>query len=231
MASPYRDSTPLRLVVFDYDGTLVDSHAMLHKAYEAAFRAVGLPIPSQEATRAAVGFPMLETLARMAPPETDRATLEAADRALHDARRFQRSGHEPMDRLFDGVLDVLQTLYDSDSTLIAVATNKSRRGLEHSLASHRIARYFVKTCTADESPSKPHPAMLEELMGFAGVAPEQTAMVGDTIVDMQLARNARVSAIGVSWGYHQRVALEAEEPAALIDHMSELPDVLARLWG
>ena len=196
-----RMSSPVRLAVFDCDGTLVDSQANICRAMDEAFLTSGLEPPPRAATRRIVGLSLVEAM---------RALLPDGEEALHhrlaadykDAfQRMRRSGTLDAEPLFDGIGEVLATLADA-GWVLGVATGKSDRGLAHILAQHGIADRFVTLQTADRHPSKPDPSMLLAAMAQAGAAPEGTAMIGDTSFDMAMGKAAGVRAIGVAWGYH-----------------------------
>jgi phosphoglycolate phosphatase len=133
--------------------------------------------------------------------------------------------HEP---LFPGVRAALESL-DHPEVLLGIATGKHRRGLLNSLERHDLAERFVTLKTADDGPSKPHPEILKNAMAEFGVEPRDTVMVGDTIFDVQMARNARAHALGVSWGYHEAAELTAAGAARVIDSFDELVPALAAL--
>jgi phosphoglycolate phosphatase len=216
-----------RLVVFDCDGTLVDSQHAIVEAMRIAFQELGLGEPDPAAVRHVVGLVLEEAIARLLPralPELHRQTAAAYRRAFHMLR--SRADHqEPM---FDGVLDAIDALSRS-GTLLGVATGKSRRGLVATLERHGLGDKFVTLQTVDDNPGKPAPAMLLRAMADAGARPAETAMVGDTLYDMEMARNAGTAAIGVAWGYHAAEELLAHadavaaSPAALLSILATLP--------
>ncbi len=219
---------PLQLVIFDYDGTLVDSHAGFHRAFAAAFVAIGETPPHEDETRSLVGLPLREAVGRFVT-SPDKQTLSEFSRAMRAAREFMRSSNEPPDVLIPGTRAVLETLEEA-GVLMAIATNKSRKGLKHSMTFHDIARFFVATRTADDSQAKPNPAMVEELLGQTGAEPYNTVVVGDTATDMEMARNAGVPGIGVVWGYHDADTLLENGAMAVIDRYADLAQALSHVW-
>ncbi len=219
---------PLQLVVFDYDGTLVDSHAGFHRAFAAAFVAIGQTPPGEDDTRALVGLPLREAVGRFVP-SPDKQTLSEFSRAMRAARDFMRASNEPPDVLIPGTRTVLET-FEQAGVLLGIATNKSRKGLDHSMAFHDIAKFFVATRTADETHAKPHPAMIEELLSETGVEMENAVVIGDTVTDMELARNAGVPAVGVTWGYHDAQTLIECGAGAVIDRYAQLSQALTHVW-
>ncbi len=132
--------------------------------------------------------------------------------------------------LYDGALEVVRTLSARDDTVLGIATGKSQRGVRRLLDQHHLSDCFVTIPTADDAPSKPHPAMIHQAMASAGTVPENTVMIGDTSYDLQMARAAGVAAIGVAWGYHEEAELEAHAPHALLSHFNDLTYVLESLW-
>ncbi len=217
----------LQLVVFDCDGTLVDSQHHIVAAMHAAFDRVGLERREAAAIRRGIGLPLPEMIAGLVrPPEARfRDALVQAYRDAFVAQRHQPGYLEP---LFPGVVEALDAL-DARGVLMGIATGKGRRGLDAVLGHHGLLHRFVTRITADDGPGKPHPAMLEMAMSEAGVPPERTAMVGDTTFDLEMARNAAVTGIGVAWGYHPPAALEgAGASFVAADYPALLAHLLAR---
>lgn len=217
----------LRLVVFDVDGTLVDSQGHIKAAMARAFAAVGLPDPGPEATLSIVGLSLPQALARLAPEageDTQARMVEAYRQAFFDLH----AGTAPAP-LYPGAREVLEALAPRDDLLLGIATGKSRRGLDHILEAHDLKRFFVTEQVADHHPSKPHPSMLLTALAETGVQAEDAVMVGDTSFDMDMARAARMCALGVDWGYHPSEQLTRAE--AVLSSFGELPGTLARIWG
>jgi phosphoglycolate phosphatase len=212
-----------RLVVFDCDGTLVDSQRVIVACMMQAYAAHGLPAPDAAAIRRVIGLPLLECMAQLSPdhPEERHLLLTEAYKAAFFASRQRPDHHEP---LFDGALAALDRL-EAQGYLLGVATGKARRGLEAVLDRHGIAGRFVTLQTSDLGPGKPHPAMLERAMAETGLRPEDVIMIGDTTYDMLMARSAGVHAIGVAWGYHPEAELLAAGAHAVIRSFDELPDI------
>ncbi|MBT9382757.1 HAD-IA family hydrolase [Pseudooceanicola sp. CBS1P-1] len=197
----------LRLVIFDVDGTLSDSQAEIVGAMEAGFAAVGLPAPSRAAIKSIVGLSLETAIPQLAPQAAagDHAAIVAAYKAAYREHRLAAgSAHSP---LFPGMADLVADLAAEPETLVAIATGKSRRGLDALLETHGIARHFITTQVADDHPSKPHPSMILTTLAETGVEASRAVMIGDTTFDIDMACNAGVAAIGVDWGFHPVEAL------------------------
>lgn len=221
--------TSLRLAVFDCDGTLVDSQHNIVAAMDAAWRAHGLEPAAAAAVRRVVGLPLLDAIASLHPDgagEMHESLCEHYKQAFQDLRR-QPDHHEP---LFPGTVEALDAL-EAAGCMLAVATGKSRRGLDATLSRHGLVHRFMALKTADDGPGKPNPHMLLQAMAEAGVDADSTLMIGDTVYDIEMARNARVRSVGVSWGYHDAAELSLAGAAAVIDEFGELAATAARLLG
>jgi len=211
------------LVVFDWDGTLMDSTHSIVSAIQAACRDLELPAPSVSNASWVIGL-SLESALRHAVPQLTPALVP---RFLQRYRVHYLSRDAEL-KLFDGVQALLGELA-ARGTRLAVATGKSRVGLDRALAATGLGPMFDATRCADETFSKPHPAMLHELMDELGVEPEQALMVGDTSHDMQMAANAGVHALGVAYGAHTREELQGCSPQAVLDSVDHLREwVLGR---
>lgn len=221
----------LELIVFDYDGTLVDSQAAIVATMQAAFVELQLAAPEPPSVRRQVGLTLERAIARlMHPEEQPEAELHAAVTAAF-RRRFQAlraAGgvtHEP---LFDGMREVLQTL-TGPARSFAIATGKNRRGLVASLAGHRLDQLFAVLKTADDGPSKPHPEILVQAMRETGVEPSATLVIGDSVYDMEMARAAGAHALGVGWGYHPAGELLGSGARAVAARPADLPTLVEEL--
>jgi phosphoglycolate phosphatase len=204
------------LIVFDWDGTLMDSTAAIARAIQSAAQDMGVTVPSGAAARHVIGLGLRDALAYAVPGLPLERYGEMSERYRHHYLINNRSLF-----LFDGITELLQELKSSDHRL-AIATGKSRHGLNEVLAGSGLHSLIDATRCADECFSKPHPQMLEELIDELGVRPETTAMVGDTTHDLQMAKNAGVSAVAVSYGAHDKAALIAEQPESCCDTVAEL---------
>jgi phosphoglycolate phosphatase len=210
------------LIVFDWDGTLADSAGLIVRALQRACADLELPVPSDADARYVIGLGLHDALAHVAPslPVADYPKLSARYRTHY----MDRDAAIP---LFGGVDEMLEALAGRGHQL-GVATGKSRRGLDEALAQAGIAGRFVCTRCADEGFPKPHPDMLLALLERTGVAPSAALMIGDTVHDLQLAANAGVDAVGVTYGAHPADALERESHRALVASVPELAAWLAR---
>ncbi len=204
------------LVVFDWDGTLLDSTGAIVKAIQAASRDVGAAPPTNERARYVIGLGLRDALLHAVPdlPESRYDDLVDAYR-----KHYLSGDHELC--LFEGVEMLLQQL-QAEHRWIAVATGKSRLGLDRALGHSGLGRYFDTTRTADETRGKPHPQMLEEIMNQFAVAPERTLMIGDTTHDLLMAQNAGAKGLGITHGAHQVSALLDCRPVGLVDSIPDL---------
>jgi phosphoglycolate phosphatase len=216
----------MKLVVFDVDGTLVDSQSHILGARAHAHAALGVTLPPRPAVLGIVGLSLPQAMAHLhpdAPPDRIDALVQGYKGAFGQMRAQTESP------LYPGARDILDRLAARDDLVLGVATGKSRRGLTLLLAAHGLQGYFRTTQVADDHPSKPHPAMLRAALSEAGVQPRDAVMVGDTSFDMQMAQAAGVAGIGVSWGYHPIAALG--QAMAVIDRFDDLPAVIDSLWA
>jgi phosphoglycolate phosphatase len=216
----------LKLVVFDCDGTLVDSQHMIVAAMERAFAGFGLPAPGRQDVLSVVGLSLDQAVKRLMPiaEEGDVGALAEAYKAAFGDLRRDKAHAEP---LYPGVRDALQALIRQPDVVLGVATGKSRRGLAAVLEREGLADFFVTLQTADTHPSKPHPAMLLAAIAEAGADAGRTLMIGDTTYDIGMARDAGARAIGVAWGYHPVEELTAAGAHRILEDSRELADGLA----
>lgn len=204
------------LIVFDWDGTLMDSTPTIIAAIQSACRDLGLPVPPDEAAAWVIGLSLQDALLAAVP------TLEEAQVPAFVARyRFHYLTRDPQLRLFAGAEQMLAGLAERGARL-AVATGKSRVGLERALEATGIRRYFDATRCADETFSKPNPAMLLEIMRELDADPASAVMVGDTSHDLQMARNAGIHGVGVTYGAHAMDELAGCAPQTLVGSIAEL---------
>jgi phosphoglycolate phosphatase len=218
----------LRLVIFDLDGTLIDSVALIVETVTNTFRAVGEPVPDERAIRAISGITARDALVILAPTVSQEridVLLESYRAHYHGAKGVER---EPM---FAGAREALDRLQTVPGTILAVATGKGRKGAITLLESHGIIGRFHSVQTPDHNRGKPDPQMIETAMAKAGATRAQSVMIGDTIHDMRMAKAAGVAAIGVSWGYHERDELLAEGADIVIDGFDALDAAIDQVLG
>ncbi|APZ51851.1 HAD-IA family hydrolase [Salipiger abyssi] len=218
----------LRLVIFDVDGTLVDSQADIMASMTAAFESAGLPVPDREAVLSQVGLALPIALMELAPAaKAQHESMIDAYKQRYFGLRSEK-GTPQSSPLFPHVRSVLDQLHAENETLLGIATGKSRRGLDGLLDGHDMRPLFVTQQCGDDHPSKPHPAMLEAALSETGVPAKRAVMIGDTSFDMQMARAAGMLAVGVSWGYHDAARLK--DAHLVIDDIRTLPGLLAQIW-
>jgi phosphoglycolate phosphatase len=204
------------LIVFDWDGTLFDSTRLITRSIQAACADVGVPVPNDRDASYVIGLGLAEALQHAAPTLPRERYRELAERYRH---HYLARQHEIV--LFDGTPAMLAALKARNHWL-AVATGKSRRGLDEALRSVELAGTFDGSRTADETASKPDPRMLLELMREFGVEAERTLMIGDTTHDLQLAANAGTASIGVSYGAHAQDGFAVFEPRHIAHSVADL---------
>jgi len=204
------------LIVFDWDGTVMDSTAVIAGSIQAACRDLGLNVPDDETARHVIGLGLDQALRYAVPdmPEAMRPDLVAR-------YRHHFLAQDEAIPLFDGARETIAELHDKGYHL-GVATGKSRAGLSRAMESSGMKNYFHATRTADQAFSKPDPAMLLELMDELGASPERTLMVGDTTHDVQMAQNAKVDVVAVGYGAHTPQQLKILNPLALVDDFTQL---------
>ena len=209
----------MRLVLFDCDGTLVDSAKLIHEVMARTFVDFGHARPDVSETKAIIGLTLDIAIARMqGKPHVDDEALAmtAHYKATYTGVRAEPGFQEP---LFPGIAAMMARLEREDALLLGAVTGKSRRGLDLIRAAHGFDKTFFVSRTADDCPSKPHPAMVTECCSEAGIDAARTVVIGDAIYDMQMAKAAGAKAIGVSWGY----ASVAELVEAGADHILRTP--------
>lgn len=219
----------MHLVLFDCDGTLVDSQHIIVEAMTRAFTANGLaPLPAKQVL-SIVGLSLPLAVERLLP-DSEPDVIGRVTQGYRDAfgvLRRDPAHHEP---LYPGILEVIHELSARPDVVLGVATGKSIRGVVALFERMQLGQHFVTIQTADTNPSKPHPAMIQTAIVEAGVEAERTVMIGDTTYDMEMACLAGVGALGVSWGYHPAYALEAAGAHSISDDAKGLhAAILSRL--
>ena len=216
------DPASLRLLVFDWDGTLMDSVATIVACTQAVLREMELAEVPEPTIRATIGLGMRETIDTLIPGCSD----ELFEQVIETYRSQWWTTYRDRPVLFPGVDGMLRAL-SAEGYLLAVATGKSRRGLDHSLEQTGLRELFHSTRTADEAFSKPHPRMLFDILEDLGMRPHEAVMVGDTTFDLEMARNAGTAGVGVCTGSHCREELQELAPLVCLERVVELPAWLA----
>lgn len=218
-----------RLVIFDVDGTLVDSQTDILESMTAAFLGQALPVPAPEAIKGIVGLSLPVAVTHLAPQvsEETRDALVAAYKSTYTALRLQNGAAGSP--LFPGARAALERLAADPAVTLAIATGKSRRGLDGLLEAHGLGGLFASTQVADDHPSKPHPSMVLACLRETGVGAEAAVIVGDTEFDVEMGHAAGIRAIGVRWGYHPAERLARADTR--IDDFAQLDAALAGLWA
>ena len=221
-------SQNLKLALFDYDGTIVDSAIMIVEGAIAAFRICGLPDPDPAKVRENIGKPLAIALDEYMPPGFNVTPNEISEAYRSWYAEQGRLGlqNEP---LYPGVVELLKELKSSD-WLIGIATNKSRIGLTNGLAKHNLSDMFDITLSTDENIAKPNPAMAIRAMNELGVEKKYCVMIGDTINDIGLGVNAGINSIGVTWGYNDRNLLSSAGADYLVDDANQLSVLMKKLF-
>lgn len=212
------------LIVFDVDGTLIDSQANIILAMRDAFGRHTMPVPDPHRVRRIVGLSLVEAMQVLVP---------GGETALHQslAEDYKTAFHRLRDAgmvdepLYPGARAAVEALAEAGLKL-GIATGKSDRGLAKCLQVHQLTHHFLTLQTADRHPSKPHPSMLQQAMAEAGVTPGETVMIGDTVYDMDMAAAAGVRSIGVTWGYHDGPELAEAGASAVLETYPALVDLI-----
>jgi phosphoglycolate phosphatase len=205
-----------QLLIFDWDGTLMDSAAAIVHSIQAACADLGWPVPSRAAASHIIGLGLREAVARLFPDLAEREHPRLVERYRH---HYLARDHEIP--LFDGARELIEELHARGHTL-AVATGKARHGLARAFEHTGLGGFFHATRTADVTFSKPHPAMILELLDELMVEPDQALMIGDTSHDLEMARNARVASLAAGYGAHPADSLAAFAPLAVCRDFTEL---------
>ncbi|HEU6441457.1 MAG TPA: HAD-IA family hydrolase [Microvirga sp.] len=213
----------MKLVLFDVDGTLVDSQNVITASIRAAFQAYDMQPPNRERSLSIVGLSLVEAFTVLAGPKAPVEGLVQAYKDAYTTLHLDPANEAP---LFPGAGECIARLTGRDDVLLGLATGKSRKGVVRLIAQHGWEGVFSTTQTADDAPSKPHPAMILQAMGELGVAPADTMMIGDSSYDMAMARAAGVLPVGVSWGFQPVAALTEAGAARIVDSYAELEPVL-----
>ncbi|MBB6250036.1 HAD-IA family hydrolase [Nitrospirillum iridis] len=217
-----------RLALFDCDGTLVDSQHAIIAAMAAGFASQGLAPPPDEAVRRQVGLSLEVAILGLLPPGADLGAVAGIAAVYKGAFHQNRAHGGTVEPLYPGLVEALDAL-EAAGFLLGIATGKSHRGLVATLDHHGLNGRFLTLQTADRAPGKPAPDMALRAMAEAGADPATTVVIGDTSYDMEMARHARVAALGVAWGYHAPADLLAAGAAHVCHDYAEVPAAVAAL--
>ncbi|HMN72616.1 MAG TPA: HAD-IA family hydrolase [Rhodoblastus sp.] len=213
-----------RLLIFDVDGTLVDSQDMIVESQRRTFLAHGLTPPDRRASLSVVGLSLREAFTVLVGADGPVEGMAETYKSLFGELRAGAGRPEPF---FPGAVETVARYGADAGFMLGVATGKSRRGVRHLFERAGWTDFFATVQTADDHPSKPAPDMILAALAETGVAAQDAFMIGDTSFDMAMAKAAGVRAIGVSWGYHETAALEAAGADAIISDFAELDELLA----
>jgi phosphoglycolate phosphatase len=199
-----------QLIIFDWDGTIMDSAQKIANCIQASARDVGLDVPTTEQAKSIIGLGLFEAMRRLFPAADDSQVRRMTEAYKHHFVNVD--GTEQ--KLFDGVTEGLQALEEAGAVL-AVATGKSRVGLDRAFSSLDLRHHFITSRCADETRSKPHPQMLHEILDFTAIEPHKAIMVGDTTFDLDMAANANMAGLGAGYGVHSEQMLLASKAIAV----------------
>jgi phosphoglycolate phosphatase len=218
----------LKLAIFDVDGTISDSHAMITASLGAAFEAEGLKAPDRARMLSGVGLSLMDFMRYLAPDESEARHARMTTAYKQNFWAFREAGEHP-ELLYDGAKPLLASLRQR-GVVLGIATGKSIRGVAHLLDKHGMAGWFATIQTSDTNASKPDAAMGLAALAETGAAPRDTIMIGDTSFDMGMARNAGIGSIGVTWGNHCRAQLEQSGAQNIVSDFKELDAALEAMW-
>lgn len=219
-------SDKYKLLVFDWDGTLIDSIEQIVTSLQTASQIVCGEMVSENAARGVIGLGLQEAIERL-HPELDTTTIEQVAAAYKQHYLYENPIQA---QLFDGVTELLDELLASGYQL-AIATGKSRPGLDRSLREHALEHYFITTKCAGENRSKPHPEMIFDILREQDISPTQTLMIGDSEHDLMMAKNAQVDSVAVSHGVQQADVLMLHQPLICLDKITDLSLFLSHNHG
>lgn len=221
----------LKLVLFDVDGTLIDSQSQILTAMTHAFEAENQSVPDRAAVRSIIGLSLPNAISKLAPDADERLCKRLVER-YKDAYVAQRvvGGGEASSPMYPGALEAIRSLYAMDEVLLGVATGKSRRGLLHLFEAYDLGGYFETVQVADDHPSKPHPSMVLSALSETAVSAKDAVIVGDTSFDMEMGRAGGIQAFGVSWGYHEPHHLRDAGASVVLNSYGDLAPELDRIW-
>lgn len=219
----------MKLVVFDVDGTLIDSQSHIAEAMIMAFKKYGLDTPSCYEIRSIIGLSLPEAMMKLYPAGSNNLHRDIIDSYIDYFSLIRRDNTYQQPRLFPGIIELLEDLYQNKEYILGIATGKGFRGLEHVLDATNLKHYFSTIQTADNHPSKPHPSMLYSAIKETGVSPKNSVIVGDTSYDMDMGKAAKFKTIGVSWGYHSCKIMK-EKSDIFVNGPQDISSSLKSIW-
>ncbi|NKB45647.1 MAG: HAD-IA family hydrolase [Alphaproteobacteria bacterium] len=219
----------LTLVILDLDGTLVDSRQVIIDAMQIAAKEAGLPHPPDEDISRIIGLSLGQAIADLFPDANADAHADIFAAYRVEALRVRADPANP-ETLFDGAYEAVRTLREA-GYLLGIATGKARPGVDHFCTRYDMEGWFDTIQTPDTNPSKPHPGMIESALAETGVSVSRTVMIGDTVFDIEMARNAGVFGIGVAWGNHPVYELERAGSHHIVEAIEDLSQVIANVLG
>ena len=219
----------MKLVIFDIDGTLVDSQHLICGAVHQVYDRHNLPKPSRERVLALVGLSLPDTFTRLADGAAH--PVEAMVESYREAFSTLRARPNSMEPLYPGAEQTIRRLAKRDDIALGIATGKSMRGIEVVLGHYGLLPHFTTVQCADTAPSKPDPGMVLNALRDTGLSAGDAVLIGDSIYDMQMAKAAGVRAIGVAWGYHPSADLIAAGADVIVQDFAGLDEAIDMLWA
>lgn len=218
----------MKLILFDCDGTLVDSIQHIHDCMIQTFAEFGHSKPTEMETRSIVGLSLNQAIAQLLNRDVCPNIMQITEayKRNYGAMRAKQLLQSP---LYQGMYNLVSELAAKEKYILGIVTGNSRRGVAHVFEEHGLEKYFYVVRTADDCPSKPDPAMVLESCHVSGIDPQNTLIIGDAIYDMQMANNAKAKAVGVSWGYHSVDALRDNGAHYILNQPAELWSVLEHM--